>query len=113
MTIVWLLIFWTMQIVAMLLFKFGSTSPARWLPSLLVGNLFGASSIWLLMVLYKTMNHNVAMAVALGGAFLLSQIALAIVFRSGLSLLQYAGVFTITVGMALVSLGARAEGRCR
>jgi len=105
MNVLWLVLFWAMQVIASLLFKYGSTSPARWLPSFIGGNLFGVSSIWFVMMLYRTMNANVAWGLGLGGGFLFAQIALALVFRSRLSFLQYGGLVAITGGMVLLTMG--------
>jgi len=105
MNLLWLLIFWTMQASASVFFKYGSTSDARWLPCFIGGNIIGASSIWFLMLLYKTMNPNVAMGLGAGGGFLVAQIALAVVFHSQLSFLQYGGLLAITAGMFFLSMG--------
>ena len=111
MSILWLCIFWAMQIVAALMFKYGSTTPERWWTGFIVGNLFGMTSIWFMMQLYKSMNPNVAMGLAVGGAFLLGQIALAVVFPSKLNMQQFiyqgAGLASVTLGMVLFSLGAK------
>jgi multidrug transporter EmrE-like cation transporter len=40
--------------------------------------------------------------------FLISQVTIALVFRSGLSLVQYAGVAVITAGIILLALGKSA-----
>lgn len=104
-TIPWMAVFWGMQVVAQLLFKWGSVSDSRWLWGFFGGHLFGVSSIWILMVLYRTMNPNVALGICLGGSFLLSQVAIALVFRSGISALQYAGIAAITGGMILLAVG--------
>jgi multidrug transporter EmrE-like cation transporter len=107
MNIIWLVIFWAMQIVAALSFKHGSMPAASWALWFVIGNLFGASSIWFLMELYKTMNVNVAMGIAIGGAFLLAQLSTALVFKSPLSFVQYVGLVAITGGMYAISAGAR------
>jgi len=104
----WIAVFWGMQVVAQLLFKWGSISESRWLYGFFGGHLFGVSSIWILMVLYKTMNPNVALGVCLGGAFLWAQLAIALVFRSGVSAIQYGGIAAITVGMIVLAAGKAA-----
>jgi len=109
-SVAWLLLFWAMQSVAMLLFKWGSDTPGRFWAGFLGGNAFGASSISILMILYKTMNPNVAMGLALGGGFLAGNIAVAIVYKSVLSPIQYAGFLAIAVGMAMVSFGMKEVG---
>ena len=102
-----LLVFWAMQVIAAVAFKYGSTSQARWMPGFIVGNLFGASSIWFMMMLYKTMHPNVALGVCVGGAFLLAQAAVALLFRSPISALQYVGLVTITAGMVFLAVGGK------
>jgi len=105
LTIIYLLIFWVMQVIAQIIFKWGSASGSRWLWGFLGGNLFGFSSIWLLMLLYKTINPNVAFGIAGGGAFLLSQIALAIIFSSKVTTIQWAGIVAIVLGMMALAMG--------
>lgn len=103
--ILYVVVFWIMQIIATLFFKWGSLSPDRWLWGFLVGNIFGFSSIWLLMLLYRSIHPNVALGIGAGGAFLLSQLCLAFVFRSGLGVVQWAGVLSILLGMWLLAVG--------
>ncbi|MDO9543041.1 MAG: hypothetical protein Q7J98_12065 [Kiritimatiellia bacterium] len=103
--IIGILLFWAMQVIAQLLFKWGSDTPGRWAWGFFGGHLFGVSSIAFLMLLYKTMDPNVALGLCLGGSFLAAQVALAIVCRSGLALTQYAGILAITVGMIMLAIG--------
>jgi multidrug transporter EmrE-like cation transporter len=103
-----LLAFWLMQVIAAVSFKYGSTAPSRWVLGFVVGNLFGASSIWLMMMLYKAWQPQVALGICVGGAFLLSQFAMALIFKSEISLLQYVGLVAITGGMVCLALGAKA-----
>lgn len=98
-------LFCAMQAVAQLIFKWGSSTDGRWLAGFLGGNLFGFSSIWLLMLVYRSMNPNVALGICTGGSFLLSQLALAAVFRSGVAPLQWTGVAAIAAGVLLLSAG--------
>jgi multidrug transporter EmrE-like cation transporter len=98
-------LFCSMQVVAQLFFKWGSTSEARWLWGFLMGNLFGFCSIWLLMLVYKDMNPNIALGICGGGSFFLSQLALAWAFKSEVSLLQWTGVVAIFAGMILLAGG--------
>lgn len=107
MTIVWLLSFWAMQAAAQILFKYGSVMPERWLLGFIAGNVSGASSIWFLMLLYRSMNANVALGLGTGGGFLCAQLAIAFIFRSNLSLAQYAGMAAISAGMMLFVMGMR------
>ena len=106
MNVILLCLFWCMQIAAHILFKFGSTSHSRWLICFIGGNIVGVSSIWLLMKLYTTMNPNVAMGLALGGGFLCAQVAVWLIFRSNLSIAQYAGILAIAIGMTMLAKGS-------
>ncbi len=98
-------LFWAMQVVAQLFFKWGSDTPGRAVLGFFSGHAFGVTSIVLLMLLYKTMNPNVALGVCFGGAFLAAQIALAVVYRTGMVTTQYAGIVAIAAGMILLSAG--------
>ena len=103
--IVPMVVFLVMQVVAQLFFKWGSASQGRWWWGFLGGNLFGFSSIWLLMMVYKAMNPNIALGICGGGSFLLSQVVLALVFKSPVSLTQWGGVAAIVVGMVMLAVG--------
>lgn len=103
----YLTVFWLMQVVAQILFKWGSVSETRWLTGFIVGNLFGFSSIWLLMLVYKVMNPNVALAMATAGAFLFGQIGLSVAFKTQLSPWQMLGVLSIVVGVVMLAMGQR------
>ena len=99
MVVVYLVIFWLMQAAAQVLFKYGTVLPGKHTLFFILGNVPGASSILLLMQLYKIMNPNLALALGTGGGFLACQIALAIIFRSSLSVPQYASMAAIGAGM--------------
>jgi len=103
--VIGILVFWAMQVATHLLYKWGSDTPGRWAWGFFGGHAFGISSVIFLMLLYKTMNPNVALGICLGGAFLLAQLALALVYRSGLDAIQYLGVMAITAGMILLAVG--------
>lgn len=104
-TAVYLIIFWAMQVIAQLCFKWGSLADTRWMIGFVVGNLFGFSSIWLLMLAYKALPAHVALALGTAGAFLFGQAALAIVFKSPVSSWQIAGMLAIIAGIVMVSMG--------
>jgi multidrug transporter EmrE-like cation transporter len=97
--VLYLVIFWVMQAGAQVLFKCGTVFPGKYVLFFVLGNLPGASSILFLMQLYKIMNPNLALALGTGGGFLACQIALALIFRSSLSLPQYASMIAIAAGM--------------
>lgn len=104
---VWLVLFCAMQALAQVFFKWGSATPGRWLLGFVLGNVFGASSVWLLMLLYRVWNANVALAVGGAGGFLFAQAALAMVFRLHVAPLQYVAALLIAGGIALFVLAAK------
>ena len=105
--VLWLLIFWGMQVMAQVIFKWGAASPGRFVYGFIGGNVFGASSIVFLMLLYKAMNPNVVLGMGTGGGFLLAQVALAIIFHSRVGPVQQAGVVAITAGMVMLAMGGK------
>ena len=107
MQLVYLIVFWIMQAGAQVLFKYGAEIPGRYALFFVLGNIPGASSILILMQLYKVMNPNLALGLGIGGGFLLGQIALAVVFRSSLSWPQYAAMLTIALGMIVFSVSSK------
>ena len=107
-TIVLVALFWTLQVVAQLLFKWGSDTPGRALWGFFSGHAFGVTSIIFLMLLYKTMNPNLALALGSAGGFLCAQGAVALLFRVSLTPLQYVAMFAIAAGMAAFSIGGKA-----
>ena len=107
MYLVWLAAFWLMQATAQVLFTYGSRHPQRWLLGFLLGNVFGASSIWFLMLLYRSMNPNLALGLGTGGGFLCAQAAIALLFRTTLAPLQYVAMAAIAAGMAAFSVGSK------
>jgi multidrug transporter EmrE-like cation transporter len=107
MTATLLAVFWALQVGAVLLFKLGGTAPVRWMPCFITGNVLGITSTWFWMLLLKQMNPNVALGLATGGAFLASQVALALVFRSHLSPVQAVGIAAILGGMLCLSFGGK------
>ena len=105
--VVFLVVFWAMQVIAQLFFKWGSLSDSRFLWGFLGGNLFGFTSIWLLMLVYKALNPNVALGVAMGGSFLISQVVVMLVFKSQVAPLQWAGIGAIVIGMLALAGGTK------
>jgi hypothetical protein len=104
LVLVCLVFFWVLQAGAQVLFKFGAQIPGRYALFYVLGNIPGASSILLLMQLYKVMNPNLALGLGTAGGFLCAQIALAVIFRSSLSAPQYAAMLAIALGMLLFTL---------
>ena len=110
----YLLIFWTMQILANVAFKYGSHGAAgrskRWLAGFIGGNIVGASSIYFMMRIYEMMsgNCNLAMVLAGSGGFIGSQLLLAWLFHSRLAVVQWAGIALVAIGTAVATLGGPA-----
>ena len=104
--------FWTMQVLANVAFKYGSLdsnrASRRWLAGFAAGNAVGASSMYLMMLIFARMPANPNLATVLGGVggSLGSQITLAVLFRSRLSPTQWAGILLAVAGTALATLAA-------
>ena len=111
--LLFLAIFWAMQIFANVAFKYGSADgekhSRRWLAGFLSGNLVGASSIYFLMRIYGLMpdNPNLAAVLAGCGGFVGSQLVLAWMFHSRLRLIQWVGVCLVVSGTILATLGGQ------
>jgi len=103
------LIYWAMQTIAAVAFKWGTTADGRWLPMFIFGNAVGASSIWFMMLLYRHLHPNIVLGVCVGGAFLCAQISVAILFHSQLNIVQCFGLASITAGMMLLAFGGSDE----
>lgn len=109
----WLLlaIFWFMQIAAYLTFKSGSLSgsrhSSRWLRCFIIGNVIGASSIIFLMQIFAKMpgNPNLALVLSSVGAGIGCQLAMVLVFRARLSLVQWTGIALALAGTVMALLG--------
>ena len=100
-------IFILFQIIAGVLFKAGSVHQKYFVHCFLVANVFGMSSTWILMVVYKHMDANTAIAIGGGVSFLLTQLLLMAIFGTNMVFYQWAGIVLIVFGTTLVSLGAK------
>jgi len=107
MEIILLITFWLMQIVAAVVLKYSVGAGTHWVLLFGAGNAINILSVWFMTLLYRTMNPNVAFGLAIGGAFLVIQIAFSLVFRSQLSFAQYGGLAAIAAGILLVGFGGR------
>jgi len=102
--------FWAMQIFANVAFKYGSHGEAgrsrRWLIGFISGNVVGASSIYFMMKIFEIMpgNCNLAAVLAGSGGFVGSQLLLAQLFHSRLTLLQWAGIALVAIGTTVATL---------
>ena len=99
-----------MQVFANVAFKYGSRSgrhDKRWAAGFVGGNIVGATSVWFMMKVYEALpeNSNLAAVLLTSGAFVGSQIALALIFRSRLAVRQWAGIAMVAVGTAAAAWG--------
>lgn len=106
----YLALFWSFQIVAHLLFKYGADHPPKFWACFFVGHAFGVTSVIFMMTMYKTQHANVVNGLCFGGAFLLAQIALAMAYHTGMTPVQTAGVLVMTAGMVMLVMGKPVTG---
>ena len=114
-----LLLFCSIQTGAYLLFTFGSipssadnavsstgsTVSLKYILCFIAANILGMCCMWIMMMLNQVMNPNVVMGLTIGGGFLCGQIAIALVFRTELSILQYCGIVITTIGLFILAKG--------
>ncbi|MDR0473823.1 MAG: hypothetical protein LBH43_09180 [Treponema sp.] len=105
--VILLAIYYVISSSAFVVSVFGGSSETLWLPCLIVSTAIGMSGTWVLMQLYKKMDVNTATAVSLGGGFLITQIAVALLFKGNLSAIQYAGVLFIAAGLFCMVKGGQ------
>ena len=99
-----ILTFFTLQVSAGLLFKFGALHKEHWLATFILGNVMGVVSIYFLIGVYRHLNPNVGEAICRGGYFVLIQIAFVLVYNSRLTPAQWGGIAMIIAGICVVSL---------
>ena len=101
-----MVVFWSMQVINVLFFKYGSTAAPRFVPGFILGNTFGVASTWLWMLMLKGKYGTATiMGLGTGGAFLFGQIALALVFRGYFNWLHGVGIGAVLVGMLCLCVG--------
>lgn len=106
---VFLGLFWLIQGLVAVGFKLSSLHEERFWLWFCAAHAIGVPSLWFLVRLYKEMNEPVAFGMAMGGAFLASQIALFIAFKPTTSLMQWVGVLAICGGMVMLAVGSPAK----
>ncbi len=94
-------IFLLFQAVAAVFFKWGSLSSEKYWYGFVFGNVFGASSIFMMINVYKMLHPAAVLAICTGGAFVLNQLALLAVYRHMISLNGWIGIALITAGITL------------
>ena len=107
----WVALFVASQAMCQVVFKYGSLTRGAALSYWIGANVIGVAGSYILIILYRKMNVNVAMGVAFGLSFLVTQVVLALVFRSRLSLVQDLGVVLITAGVFALAAFPSAAGK--
>jgi drug/metabolite transporter (DMT)-like permease len=100
-TILLLLGYWVLNLVAGFCFTEGGTDQAHRLTYFIAGNALGISSTALLMGVYARMNVNLAMVIATSGAFIQFQLALWAVYRTVITPTQWLGILIVGIGIVL------------
>lgn len=103
----WFVLFWGMQCAAVLLFTWAELGSRFKLGAFVVASILAFTSMHVLNQLYKSIPVNIAYGIGIGVAFLLAQGALALVFRTGMTAVQWIGVAVIAGGILMVALGKR------
>ncbi len=105
--------YWVAQAIVAVVFKYGAllgaAQPQYWVACFAAGNAIGISSAVLWMAALKRGSGNVATGLAVGGTFLAQQIALVLVYRGSLTLVQDVGIAVIVGGMLCLGCGARRQ----
>jgi len=91
--------FLLLQVVSILFYKWGSLSPEKYWYGWVLGNLFGVPSILMQINVYKLLSPAATLAICIGGAFLLGQLGLLLVFRQGISPGGWCGISLILAGI--------------
>ena len=94
-----IVLFLVFQVAAHLLFKWGSTAPQYYWWGFGLGNLVGMSSIIFMLGMFKALPSSSVLAIGTGGAFVLNQIALFLVYREKMSIGTIIGIAMITAGI--------------
>ena len=97
-------IFVALQIVAAIWMKWGGTAPGRYWWGFVLANTFGIVSLLFIINLYKLWPAGMVLEIAVGGSFVLTQLALWLVFRDHLAIGAWCGVVLIFAGILLVGL---------
>ncbi|MGB1124510.1 MAG: hypothetical protein ACPG4Q_04820 [Phycisphaeraceae bacterium] len=97
--------FWLIQALVTIGFKLSSLHDKQFWLWFCAAHAIGVPSLWFLVRLYKEMSEPVAFGLALGGAFLASQVALFIAFKPATALIQWVGVLAICGGMLMLAMG--------
>jgi hypothetical protein len=103
----WFCVLLAFQLVAQVFFKLGALHPEQKVLYWVLGNTPGATSMLIMIQLYRLMDANVAIALVGGAGFIAVQIGMAVIFRGNLTFGQCVAMAMIAAGMALFSLTAK------
>src|SRR5574344_648486 len=101
-----IVVFLILQVVASIFFKWGSLSPDKYWWGFAFGNLSGVISIIMLINVYKLLSPAATLAICTGGAFLLNQIGLLLIYKQPISLSGWAGIALIFGGILIFAFAA-------
>lgn len=105
-----IILFLVFQIIANLLFKWGSTAPRLYWWGFGLGNAVGVTSIIFMLGMYRSMPSASVVAIGTGGVFILNQITLQLVYREKLGGWGVAGILLIFAGILMVSAVSKKDG---
>ena len=98
-----IVLFLTFQIAAHLLFKWGSLVSQNYWWGFILGNLLGITSIIFMIGMYKSLPAASAIAIGMGGTFVLNQLFMFLIFHEKINLVALLGMFMIFTGILAVS----------
>ncbi len=106
-TTFWLVMFLVFNLLANVCFKEGGTDETHKWEYFFAGNTFGPLSVVFLMILYKRMHANLALALAVGLATVVVQITFLFLYKQYLQSWQWGGIAILTWGVAMVMMGGQ------
>ena len=98
-------IYWTIQAIGVIVVAYAGQTEGWKVKGFVLSNLLFVISIYFLIRLCGLLQSNIAFATAIGGAFLLSQISLSIIFKTNISFMQFLGISLVFAGILLMALG--------
>ena len=98
-----IVLFLAFQIVAHTLFKWGSLVSQNYWWGFILGNLLGITSIIFMIGMYKSLPAASAIAIGMGGTFVLNQLFMFLIFHEKINLVALLGMFMIFTGILAVS----------
>jgi len=91
------------QVVANVLFKWGSTAPHLYWWGFGLGNLIGVSSILFMIGMYRDLPAANVIAIGTGGTFILNQLVMFLLYREKLNTWAVIGIVMIFAGILIAA----------